>query len=383
MSIRVGFFSFKNYLDRTSFSGALYYMYKALQKQDVEIINLGNPQKPSPLLNITKVKNLFIKNGIIKSEKITDDSYGSFINIVHKQLKINNCDLIFAPLATKELSFLNTNLPILFLSDTTPKLIKNSYQTYKNEKEYSLACKQELMVISKAQKLIYTSQWAANSAIYDFNADPDNVEIVSLGANLEFVPPIIDIYEKLNYQKCRLLFIGGNWERKGGDIVLETFYSLIDSGIDTELVIVGAMPTNALNNPKITTIPFLNKNKPSEYKKYIKLLRESHFLISPTRADCSPLVFSEANAYGVPAITTNIGGISDLIKEGINGYTLSLSASGNEYAKLIADIFNNQRAYKLLVESSRKEYETRLNWERWAEQMYLIMTDTLKYLSEL
>jgi glycosyltransferase involved in cell wall biosynthesis len=380
MSIHLGFFSFKNYLDRTSFSGALYYMYKALQKQDVKIINLGNPQQPSFLLNIEKVKNLLRKNGIIKSEKITDDHYEKFIDTVHKQLEINNCDLIFAPLATKELSFLNTNLPILFLSDATPKLIKNSYQTYKNEKEYSLACEQELTVISKAQKLIYTSQWAAKSAIDDFNADVHKIEIVSLGANLEFVPPITDIYKKLDYQKCRLLFIGGNWKRKGGDIVLETFYSLIASGIDAELVIVGATPTNALNHPKITTIPFLNKNKPSDYKKYIKLLKESHFLISPTRADCSPLVFSEANAYGVPAITTNIGGISDLIKEGVNGYTLSLNASGNEYAKLIADIFNNQKAHKLLVESSRKEYETKLNWDIWAEQIYTIMTDTLKYV---
>ncbi|WP_373479524.1 glycosyltransferase family 4 protein [Geminocystis sp.] len=379
MSIRVGFFSVNNYLDKTSFSGALYYMYQALAKQDVTITNLGTPQKPFLGLNIIKKVKKLLKNNIINTSKnlSDDDNYQDFITIVHKQLEKNNCDLIFAPIASKELSFLKSNLPIIFLSDATPELIKNSYQIYKNEKEYSLACETELMAISKAQTLIYTSQWAADSAVSNFNADPNKIKIVCLGANLDFTPPVSQIYEKLNSSKLRLLFIGGNWKRKGGDIVLETFNSLIRFGIDVELVIVGAIPTNAVNDSRIVTIPFLNKNKPSDYKKYVNLFRQSHFLISPTRADCSPLVFSEANAYGVPAITTNIGGIPDLIKEGINGYTLPLSASGDKYAQLILDIFNDQKTYKLLIESSRKEYETRLNWDVWAQQIHSIMAQSI------
>ena len=87
----------------------------------------------------------------------------------------------------------------------------------------------------------------------------------------------------------------------------------------------------------------------------------------PTRADCSLLVGSEANAYGVPAITTDTGGVPEIIKDGINGYCLPYSADGNTYAALIAELFINVEKYKELISSSRQRFDDHLNWQKWSE----------------
>jgi glycosyltransferase involved in cell wall biosynthesis len=100
----------------------------------------------------------------------------------------------------------------------------------------------------------------------------------------------------------------------------------------------------------------------------VQLLSTIHFLILPTRADCSLLVACESNAYGVPAISTDTGGVSDVVKDGINGYCLSYEAGGDQYANLIAELYNDKERYHNLIASSRKRYEEELNWDKWAER---------------
>jgi len=96
-------------------------------------------------------------------------------------------------------------------------------------------------------------------------------------------------------------------------------------------------------------------------------LSSVHFLLLPTRADCSLLVACESNAYGVPAITTDTGGVSFVVRDGVNGYCLPYDAPGQAYAEKIAELFGDKERYHALVQSSRQRFEETLNWDRWAE----------------
>jgi glycosyltransferase involved in cell wall biosynthesis len=151
----------------------------------------------------------------------------------------------------------------------------------------------------------------------------------------------------------------------------------LQKGVDAELVVVGCVPPAEIKHDKLIVIPYLNKNVPQERKKLDKLFLSSHFFILPTRADCSPIVTCEANAFGLPVLTTDVGGIPTIIKEGKNGYMLSLSASGDDYADLIIENFSEESVYDNLRHSSRKEYETRLNWDKWAERFHHEAIDLL------
>jgi len=276
------------------------------------------------------------------------------------------------------LNFLSPNLDVVFVSDATPKLLNDTYKIYLSEEDYISASQLEMGTMSRANKIVYSSEWAANSATYDYHADSNKIEVVPFGANLDTIPPADALFKKCSNTRCRLLFIGKEWQRKGGIIAYQTLLSLLKRGVDAELVMVGTVTPPDVQHEKLTVIPFLNKNRPQDYKKFSQLLLETHFLILPTRADCTPVVIGEANAYGVPAIATDVGGIPTMIRNGYNGYVLPLSALADDYADLIANTFSDKDNYKQLVRFSRLEYDTRLNWDKWAERLHQIVVKTIE-----
>jgi glycosyltransferase involved in cell wall biosynthesis len=137
-------------------------------------------------------------------------------------------------------------------------------------------------------------------------------------------------------------------------------------GIPSHLTIVGCTPPEQLNHKNIKVIPFLNKNKQDEREELYRLYYHSHFFILPTRAECFSIALCESNAFGLPALSTDTGGIPELVHNGVNGFLLPLAARGNQYAAQVATIFGDHQKYKKLRGSSRDEFDSRLNWDAWA-----------------
>ena len=97
-----------------------------------------------------------------------------------------------------------------------------------------------------------------------------------------------------------------------------------------------------------------------------EVLRRSHFLVLPTRADCTPHVVSEANAFGVPALSTRVGGLPGLVVEGENGHLVDLSdrrATADAVTVILERYHRNADAYHAITSSSYSHYQRRLNWD--------------------
>jgi glycosyltransferase involved in cell wall biosynthesis len=109
-----------------------------------------------------------------------------------------------------------------------------------------------------------------------------------------------------------------------------------------------------------------------------KLISNAHFLILPTRADCSPIVFAEFNSYGIPCLTTKVGGIPTLIKDGVNGKLFSLDATPDEYSEYILSLFKDYNRYKTLARNSYQEYKNRLNWEVSSKKLFELLKQVIK-----
>ena len=84
---------------------------------------------------------------------------------------------------------------------------------------------------------------------------------------------------------------------------------LEELGIPVQLTIVGCQPPGELPGNKIRVIPYLNKNRDEDAQLLEQLFFEADFFVLPTRADCSPIVMAEANAFGLPVISTYTGGL--------------------------------------------------------------------------
>jgi len=221
--------------------------------------------------------------------------------------------------------------------------------------------------LERCQLAIYASDWAGEAAVNYYKIDPKKIKIVPFGANFSTNRSMVEIKNIINRRsssKCKILFLGVDWYRKGGDIVLEAVKLLNKEGLKTELAVVGCSPVSSEPLPNfVKPFGFIDKSSPEGITKLNSLLVGSHFLFVPSIAEAYGVVYCEANSFGVPAIATNTGGIPTVIKDGINGMKFGLNAKPSEYAAYILDCFNNFNTYKELARSSFNEYESRLNWK--------------------
>jgi glycosyltransferase involved in cell wall biosynthesis len=353
--------------DRRSWSGTHFYIAQALQQHCGELIPIG-PIKPKTLV-FRKVLRKALKTLTGKNYLFTHTVSLSkqMAGMAEKVMASEDFDLIFAPASAGPIAYLRTGRPIVYLSDTTFAAIQNYYPEFSH---ISAAITREAhtleqRAIDRASLLIFSSSWAAESARRDYHADPAKIHILPFGANIDDAPPAAAAQGRRDSGTCRLLFVGVDWFKKGGEIAFETLCELERLGCPAELTVVGCVPPKTFQHKNLKVISFLNKNIPEQRERLQRLYLDSDFFLLPTRADCSPIVLSEANAYGLPALATDVGGVPEIIRNGENGYVLPLQARGKEYATAIAAAFADRAKYLALRRSSRAAYDERLNWDAW------------------
>ncbi|HEY9597712.1 MAG TPA: glycosyltransferase family 4 protein [Cyanophyceae cyanobacterium] len=286
---------------------------------------------------------------------------------VEKSLNLIEPDIIFSP-GTIPIAYLETEKPIVVWTDATFAGLVNFYPGFDNLCAETIrnGNKMEQIALSKCQLAIYSSEWAARTAIQYYDVDPAKVKVVPFGANIGCDRTLTDIkriieHKSKNFDVCKLLFLGVDWHRKGGEKALEVAQLLNQRGIKTELHIVGCTPPLELPD-FVKPHGFISKKTAQGVRYLEQLFSESHFLILPSIAECAAVVFAEASSFGLPSLATNVGGIPTVIQDGKNGWTFAVDATPEKYCNYIESLMSSQESYKALALSSFQTYAEKLNW---------------------
>src|SRR5258706_7275755 len=372
--------------DKHSHSGSLYYMGKALEQHCGEVTYLEH------VMSWERRCLGRIMREAAKRHFKWQIAYRRLLFVAKKDAKIaaqrlagRHFDVIVAPDCVPEVAFLQTDIPILLPLDTTFCLQRDYHPDYSHLLAFSARQGEivEQAAFRNTSKLLFSSPWAARSAIDDYDINPQKVHSISWGANLDHIPPREQVLAKKLSGQCRLLFMGIDWQRKGGDIAYETLLKLHERGIEAELIVCGTTPPPGIAHKRLKVIPFLDKNDERQAREIEKLYAMSDFLILPTRVDCVPNVIGEANAFGVPVITTDTGGVAEAVRDGENGYALPFEARGEAYAQLIAELYRDELRYQQLVQSSRATFERYLNWDAWGMAVKGVLNEILVAKNEV
>lgn len=287
---------------------------------------------------------------------------------VQKALQGSDVDIVFSP-GTIPIAFLESSLPMVFWTDACFAGMVDFYPAF------TTLCKRSLKmghmidkrVLDKCSLAVYSSKWAADWAIKHYEVDESKVKVIPFGANIDRAPSrseALDFIEKRPKDVCKLLFIGIDWARKGGEDAYNVAKALNCRGLKTELSIVGCRPDlSGRDTSFVKVYGMLRKSVREESTLFSKLLSETHYMILPTKAEAYGLVFCEANAYAVPCIASDVGGIPTIIRNDVNGRMFPVNASIDSYCEYILGIFEDYGRYKRLAASSFEEYVSRLNWD--------------------
>jgi glycosyltransferase involved in cell wall biosynthesis len=353
-------------------SGTGYYIAKALRNQSIPLNYLGPLDEPIGFSRMTAAIRLYHK--LISRTNYQSDAeplkLKSYAHQVSQKLNTSNLpvDIVFSA-TINPIAYLECNQPIVFWADATFANVKDFYPLYSNLSESVIRDwhQMENLALQKAKLAIYSSDWAAESAIQDYGADPSKVKVIPFGSNVDspFTQQTIeDVIAARPRNLCKLLFLGVDWLRKGGNVAYEIAQKLNESGLPAELTIVGCSPPiDDLPLPDfVKTLGFISKSTAAGQERISQLLMESHFLILPTIADCTPIVFCEANSIGVPCLSNMVGGVPTMIHNGVNGQLFAPDGNITDYCNYITNLFANYTDYQNLALAAFHEYESRLNW---------------------
>jgi glycosyltransferase involved in cell wall biosynthesis len=355
--------------DRVSWSGTIHYCHEEIRKRfETEVFHFEWTWLLREFLTTQKSIN---RRWFGKQTSVEFlDSYARYFSgRLTRELKRRPVDCLLVPGSSQLIAYVETEIPIIYYTDATFQQLQGYYPGFSNLPEYNVrqGIALDRRAFQKASVSMLASDWARRSVVSDYGIDEGRTVVAPFGANLGEIPA----RESLDLDaggSCRLLFLGVDWQRKGGEIVLSAFRMLREMNLRPELHIIGCTPPLDLSGePGITVIPFLDKNRPDELARLKQILRQTDLLFLPTRAECAGIVFSEASAFGVPSITTDTGGVRSYVREGINGYALPPEAGAETYAELIATLISDGSRFRLLRQQSRDLFDEALSWERWGE----------------
>lgn len=144
-------------------------------------------------------------------------------------------------------------------------------------------------------RFLAMSRWAA----WGFERD--------YGVLAHVLPPPLDVdLYRPGDASGGVLFVGGDFERKGGPAVIAAAEVLPNTVFDLLTPWRGAAPTNVRFHDAL----------PPDGDDLRAVYQRSKLFVLPTLADCTPNAIVEAQACGLPVVATPVGGIEDMVTPG-------------------------------------------------------------------
>jgi glycosyltransferase involved in cell wall biosynthesis len=299
---------------------------------------------------------------------------------VELKLRGQDVDWIVSP-GTIPIAEIGGTIPIAFWTDATFSQMIDLYPEFESLTRRTIddGNRLEQKALDRASVVIYASEWAARSAIAEYGADPAKVKVVPFGANMPVDRTARDIELIIANRPahvCRLLFVGVDWRRKGGDLALAIARRVHDSGVRCELTIVGSNPDVPESMKDLVNVVGYVSKKTAEGRAQLEqLFASSHFLVMPSRAECFGVVFAEAASFGVPSIASDVGGIPSAVRDGVNGFTFPLRTIVENAADRIAGLWSDSRRYNDLCRSAFVDANKRLTWSSAGHAVADILRD--------
>lgn len=150
-------------------------------------------------------------------------------------------------------------------------------------------------VLRRAAAVVTWSRWAARSTQDDYGIDPDRITVLHPGAPERFFA--LPRAAERRPGPVRILFVGGDFARKGGPDLLRAFRPLADRA---ELVLVTPEPIP--DEPGVRVVSGATPGSDALTRAYA----DADLFCLPTLGDCTAVVLGEAMAAGLPVVTTSI-----------------------------------------------------------------------------
>lgn len=243
-------------------------------------------------------------------------------------------------------------IPHFVYTDHT-NLANLTYTAFKQNKVKPPAWVALEKTIYENAKLIFTrSTNITRSLMEQYGISAGKIVRVGAGSNVQ-LPPSEGI--ERDYRNKNILFVGVDWERKGGPELVQAFQRVLEIHPDAHLTIVGCTPKISVRNCHVVgRVPL---------EQIVPYYQQASIFCMPTRLEPFGVVFIEAFHFKLPIVATNVGATPDFIIDGTNGYLVEPGDIEVLSARLI-DLLENPARCRSMGEEGYRLVRQSYSWEQ-------------------
>lgn len=169
-----------------------------------------------------------------------------------------------------------------------------------------------------ARRLVAWAEWTKLGLVRDYQVPAEKITVIPPGVNVsEWRRPTPRV---LHDNPVKILFVGGDLERKGGLVLLKSFRALRHLGVELHLVTKDSLAPE----PGV----FVYNNLQANSQPLKDLYHACDVFALPTYGDCLPMVLSEAGAAEMAIVSTSVAGIPEIILNRETGLTVPVGDAG-------------------------------------------------------
>lgn len=205
-------------------------------------------------------------------------------------------------------------VPTVVSLDATPRNFDSqgaSYGHTPNRRPLeSIKMRLNQSVFRQAAALVAWCDWARESLVDDYGVPAEKIHVIHPGVDLNLFRPRANGVDR---DVVRVLFVGGDFERKGGPELLQAMRRV---GPAAELDLVTGPDVEVPHDVRCRVHHGLRPQS----SEILELYRNADIFVLPSRGDCFPQAVAEGLASGLPIVATSVGAIPEMVREGLNGH---------------------------------------------------------------
>jgi glycosyltransferase involved in cell wall biosynthesis len=217
--------------------------------------------------------------------------------------------------------------------------------------------------------LIFTmSHRLRRSFIQDFQLPPGRLATVHCGPNLA-VGDARPSETRVPPDPPSVLFVGRDFHRKGGDLLLEAFHQVRRSVPGARLTIVGPGPAEPSSLPEwVEVLGYLDRNTPEGSRRMDAAYRNATLFCLPTRFEPFGTSFVEAMLYGLPCVGPDAWAVPEIIVPDQTGLLVRPEDPEALARALVSLLLDRPRASRM-GSAGRARVLAEFSWEAIAHRM--------------
>lgn len=259
-----------------------------------------------------------------------------------------------------------------YFDATVAQVVKAGGWTYglRSPAENAVSLEYQKRVFDSCTGIFPRSQYAANSVLNDYSISSEKVTVAGAGYNHNEVPLPHESYDNKN-----ILFIGVQFDRKGGPLILEAFRMVRNVFPDATLTIVGCNPD--INEPGVEVVGRIYKDSDGGTRKILEYYsKASIFCIMSSFEPFGIVVIEAQNSY-VPCIVPNKFAFTEMVENGLTGVHLT-EETPYALSEVMLDLLADPLRLKAMGEAANKFVQRKWTWDKVAERIEKRIISDLK-----